>query len=238
MPNPPFLFCDTDSLAQFLILSLVRPFAHLYRAYGIRPAIVPEVEIELVSKRKWFAFKLEDRLTKAMAAGNIVGFDQGVLLAHTPQYTAAAAAAIHGEIQVIGKKYALRVHTGEAYTHAAATVLECPAMSNDWDAIETLAYHDLARPSPVLRTFDLVAFCFQTGALTLKECEQVRTGLLKMQEWVPEVFAHSSFEQGMRGFRPRLLDGGRDAIGLPGVTYPPHETLLRVAPTPVRGAGA
>ncbi|HEX7423856.1 MAG TPA: hypothetical protein VF311_08220 [Terriglobales bacterium] len=62
-------------------------------------------------------------------------------------------------------------------------------------------------PTPVLRSFDLLAFCFQNGLLELKACEAMRSELLRIGEGLPAAFKHASFENGLKSFAPRLRDG-------------------------------
>ena len=112
-----------------------------------------------------------------------------------------------GGFQSLGAQYEGRIHRGEAYSFAAAVTLEMPALSNDFSAIKTLEANMLTLPTPVLRSFDLLAFCFQNGLLELKACEAMRNELLKVGEGLPAAFKHASFEDGLRRFASRLRDG-------------------------------
>jgi hypothetical protein len=73
--------------------------------------------------------------------------------------------------QSLGAQYEGRIHRGEAFTFAAAVTLGLPALSNDFSAIKTLESNLLTLPTPVLRAFDLLVFCYQNGCLELKACE-------------------------------------------------------------------
>jgi hypothetical protein len=109
-----------------------------------------------------------------------------------------------GGLPSLGAQYEGHVHRGEAYTFAAAVTLGLPALSNDFSAIKTLEANFLSLPSPVLRAFDLLAFCHQSSCLELKACEEVRSELLKNNEGMPKAFMNASFEDGLKNFSPRL----------------------------------
>src|SRR2546425_8700904 len=71
MPNPRLLLCDTDSLIQLFLTRLVTkkllPLRVLRDEYGIQPAIVEEVETELMWTRRYkdqFAPELKKALAK------------------------------------------------------------------------------------------------------------------------------------------------------------------------------
>lgn len=89
--------------------------------------------------------------------------------------------------------------------------LGLPAVSNDFSAIKTLEANLLTLPTPVLRGFDLLAFCYQSGCLELKMCEGIRSELLKHGEGMPRAFMNASFENGLKNFSPRLRDGAGSA---------------------------
>ena len=82
-----------------------------------------------------------------------------------------------------------------------------PALSNDFSAIKTLEANLLTLPAPVLRGFDLLALCHQSGHLGLRDCEVVRSELSRNGEGMPKVFMNASFEDGLKNFSPRLRDG-------------------------------
>ena len=106
--------------------------------------------------------------------------------------------------QSLGALYYGHVGSGEAYTFAAALTLGMPALSNDFNAIRTLESNFHALPTPVLRTFDVLGFCYQSGCLELRVCEAVRSELLKNREGLPKAFMYASFQDGLKNFSPRL----------------------------------
>ncbi|MGH7205968.1 MAG: hypothetical protein ACREI2_07135 [Nitrospiraceae bacterium] len=216
MPNPPLLVCDTDALVQLLLVNELRPFRILKINYGIQPVIVPEVENELRVHRK-YRDQIEARLDKALTTGIIVVLDratiQACLASSESAIPTAAAQSTMERIQSLGAEYNVPVDLGEAYTLAAAVVLEVPALSNDRTALNSLNNADLAVPSPVLRTFDVIAFGSQVHLLSEADCELIRKALIREGEWVPKEFRSSSFAAGLPSFCARLLDRSALAVG-------------------------
>ncbi|HWW16060.1 MAG TPA: hypothetical protein VN310_15470 [Candidatus Dormibacteraeota bacterium] len=210
MPNPAVLLCDSDALIQFFLANEVRPFKTLRDLYGVQPAIVQEVDLEL----RWlgkYKDKFVHQLDKALKAD--------ILRVLDPVYfqsflSTSRVGASWAGFQSLGAQYEGHVHRGEAYTFAAGVTLGLPALSNDFSAIKTLEANFLSLPIPVLRAFDLLAFCHQSNCLELKECEAVRSELLKNKEGMPKAFMHASFEDGLKSFSPRLR------VGATGPTNP------------------
>ncbi|HEY4054771.1 MAG TPA: hypothetical protein VGL74_13560 [Terriglobales bacterium] len=203
MPNPPLLLCDSDALTQFFLADEIRPLKHLKESYGIQPTIVQEVDIEL----RWLG-RYRDRfvmqLDKTIKSGVLRVLDSVYFqsfLGHAP------VGASWTGFQSLGAQYYGYVGRGEAFTFAAGVDLGMPALSNDFSAIKTLEGNFLALPIPVLRSFDLVAFCYENGFLELRACEAVRANLRNEREGLPKPFMHASFEDGLKTFAPRLRDG-------------------------------
>jgi hypothetical protein len=221
MPNPALLFCDSDALAQFFIANELRPLKHLRDAYGIQPTIVQEVDLELRWLRK-HKDKFVQPLEKALKSNALHVLDPGrfqSLLGSAP------VGASWAGFQSLGAQYEGHIHRGEAYTFAAGVTLGLPALSNDFSAIKTLEANLLTLPTPVLRTFDLLALCFHAGCLELKACEAVRSQLLKNGEGLPKAFMHASFEDGLKHFAPRLQDG----VAAPGAVSQTYSATLHIA---------
>lgn len=191
--------------------------------------IVPEVEIELRSSRK-FGGRFDGTIRKAIGNGTIVVLDHATLMAHLTALgmPAASANATCSMMQSLGSQYYRRVGLGEAYTFAAGVVLQVPAISNDNDAITVLSRAVLQSPSPVLRVFDLIAFAYQISLLTEKVCDRFRSALLKEREGLPAEFKNASFVDGVNHCRVRLCDGAASSIGLPCANTPPHVKRLTV----------
>lgn len=229
MPNPPLLLCDTDALIQLLLINEVRLLRKLKTHYGIRPVIMPEVENELLVHKKHRRL-IEPILEKSLSSETLTLLNhthvQSVLTGSPAILPGTAIQSLLEKINELGSEYNLRVHIGEAYTFAAAVVLGVPAMSNDGNAVNTLLNHDLEVPSPVLRSFDLLAFGCQIGLLTMSECEKHRATLLQHAEPVPKEFSHASFSDGLSRFCVRLIDHGTAAVGTEGRQQIGHSRQL------------
>jgi len=221
MPNPPLLLCDSDALVQFLLANEIRPFRKLKDTYGIQSAIVQEVDLEM----RWLG-KHKDRfvplLDKALKGDVLRVLDPAYFQSFL---STAPVGASWASFQSLGAQYEGYVGRGEAYTFAAALSLGLPALSNDFNAIKTLEANLLTLPTPVLRGFDLLAFCYQSGCLELKACDGVRSELLKNNEGMPKAFMNASFEDGLKNFSPRLQDG---AAG-PAVAAATYSTVLHIS---------
>jgi len=203
VPNPPILPFDSDVLVQFFLARELRPLNILQKSYGIQPVIVTEVDLELRWLGKYKARFAPD-LDKALKNQLLRVLDQPLfqsLLSSAPPGASWAA------FQSLGSQHYRHVQHGEAYTHAAGVTLGLPVVSNDYDAIQTLEAQSFALPSPVLRGFDILAFCHDTGAMTLRECDDVRQELRRHNEGIPKPFMNASFGDGLKSFSCRLRDG-------------------------------
>jgi hypothetical protein len=210
--SPRLLPCDADALIQALLASNLSPLQILKAEFGIQPVIVPEVEIELASNRK-FGLRLSARVRKALANQTIRTLDSGVIQSYVGVSVLAAAGTL-AAIERLGLQHENHVDYGEAYTHAAALTLGTPAMSHDLSALVALEQAGLPVPNPVLRYFDLVVLGYQVGAMSEADCDRTRQELLAENEWLPRCFEHHSFRDGLRAFCPRLLSGKRPPVGL------------------------
>jgi hypothetical protein len=223
MSNPPLLLCDSDVLVQLFIANELRPLVELKKSYGIQPAIALEVDIEL----RWMS-KHKDRfvqqLDKALKSETLKKLDQALF--HSLLGGAKPGTSWAG-FQTLGAQYYGYIQRGEAYTHAAGVTLSLPVASNDFSAIQTLQAQMLTLPVPIIRSFDLLVFSYGAGILELKECDAARKELLKNNEGLPKAFRNSSFEDGMRSFSCRLVDGSSGASPPPS-TFSSVLTISRI----------
>ena len=227
MARPVVLPCDTDALIQLFLSKNIKPLQVLTN-YGIQPVIVPEVEIELASNRK-YSHRIQSDVRKSIASGLLRVLDKTTLATVLGGPAAAASAsATLTAIHTLGAQYQRYVDLGEAYTHSAAITLGTPSLSHDITALRALTNAGLATPDPVLRLFDLVALCYQTGDLSAGDCDLIRQTLSGESEWLPLAFKNTSFAGGIHKFCPRILDGTRATIGqaLPSITGPFSSRLL------------
>lgn len=223
MGNPQSLLCDSDVLTQLFLGNEIRPLKELKAKYGIQPLIVQEVETELRWMKK-FKDKFVPQLDKALKSTTLKVLDQPEFHSHLG--TAPVGASWTG-FQALGAQYQGYVGAGEAYTFAAGVTLGLPALSNDRSAIRVLEGKMLSVPTPVLRTFDLLAFCFHNGILEVKACESVRSELLKQLEGLPAAFKNVSFENGVKFFNTRLEDGAPRILAA-GAHYTSTLTITKI----------
>ncbi len=214
MPRPAFVFCDTDAVIQFLLAKEVRPFRLLRSKYSIQPLIVPDVEIELYSNRRFGAL-IAPELKKVLATDllRVLKMRDVESLYGESAAATAAAGAVMGEINKFGREYKKYVDLGEAYTHAAAVTIGVPALSHDRSALDVLTSAKLKVPNPVLRAFDLIALCYQAHEMSEHDCDAFRSTLIGHGEGVPRCFAHNSFAKGIIEFSPRIVDSAVPPVG-------------------------
>jgi hypothetical protein len=200
MPNPALLLCDSDALIQLFSVDDLRPLQELVRQFGIQPAITLEVDLEL----RWLG-KHKDRfvvpLDKALKHGTLIKLDQSRFQTYLGT---AAPGTSWNTYQALGAQYYGFVQRGEAYTHAAAVTLGMPALTNDQKAVIVLQGQMLRVAVPVLRSFDIFTFAYESGILDIKDCESIRSELLRIGEGMPGPFLHASFEDGAKKFPCRL----------------------------------
>ena len=220
MANPPLLLCDTDVLVQLFLAGELRPLIDLKKSYGVQPAVVLEVDLELRWVRK-YRDRFVPQLDKALRSETLKKLDVALfqsLLASAKPGTSWAS------FQALGAQYYGYVQLGEAYTFAAGLSLAVPAASNDFSAIQTLNAQMLVLPAPIIRCFDLLVFAHRTDILDMKACDKARSELLKNGEGLPKPFQNSSFADGMKSFVCRLLDGTQPA----GTAAPSYSSTLAI----------
>jgi hypothetical protein len=105
------------------------------------------------------------------------------------------------------------VDRGEAFSHAASSVLGLPIATGDMSAVNRLLREGFEIPWPILRFWDLVVFSLQTGDLDHKQCDRVRQRLQSIGDRAHSCFAGHSFTEGLRSFFARLVDGTRIEVG-------------------------
>ena len=234
-PNPDLLLCDTDSLIQ-LFLTIQRndnliPLRSLRGDYGIQPAIVAEVETELMWTKRYGA-RFVPPLKKAIGNGVIEVLNVTAFSNHVPSHLAKT---VFATFQSLGQEYGKYVDPGEAFTLAAAVTVNAPAMSNDKSALDVLQQNGMQLPSPVLRAFDLLCFGYQIGALEENSCDKARQELVRLKEHVPAPFQRASFSDGLTRFVPRILDGAATRVGAAyagGTGYAAQLVIAKKGTTP------
>jgi hypothetical protein len=233
MSNPALLFWDSDALIQILLTNAISPLKTLKAEYGIQSAVVPEVETEILSSRR-FA-RLAPSLKKAINTSVIEVLDNQTymaLLSKNNSLQTDAMGTSFADIQALGRRYNQRVDTGEAYTFAAALTLHQPAVSHDWSALQTLMTAGLPIPFSVLRTYDLIVFAHQIGLMAERDCDRFRKALVQDNEFVPKQQRAASFRDGLAFFEPRLIDASKSIMGIPPRRGGParHSSPLYISP--------
>lgn len=229
MTQPAIIVCDSDALIQLYIARLFPRLGVLVGRYGIQLTMVFEVRDEIEGMEK-FGAQLHHDFKKAVTGGVLAVLDEEFLAARFGPGASASGKALLNQIDSVGKRYYQHVDRGEAYTLAAASVLNQPALSHDFRALRVLDHYGLDVPSPVLRVFDLVVFLHQIQELTPADADKVRQALDRVQEGLPTEFRKRSFEDGLSSFEPRLIDDSRPTVGTPKVSGTSYRRPLFVRP--------
>jgi hypothetical protein len=209
--NPLFIIIDTSVLLQLIATDQFALLKFLRSEYKVQSAIVSAVESEtlhiLTTIRK---FRGRQDLFKKAVSNNTIGVIDRELLSTA---LGTGVDAILRQIDSEGQRFNLRVDRGEAYTHAAGSVLSAPVATNDYSAVNRLLRDDENIPRPLLRFWDLIVFGHQIGQLDDRSCDKIRQTLVSIEEWVPQCFIGRQFSVGLTEFYPRLVDGVASLIG-------------------------
>ena len=198
-PEVTFFF-DSDALLQILLAGQQQLFRILQEDFGVSSFLMSEVAVEVRSSKK-LAGLVKPQFEKALNGGGLkilTSSDLERLSGTTPPVVSL------GDIRALGKDYALYVDTGDAYTHAAGVLLNCPTVSNDMNALRSLAANSKRLPPNVFRSYDLFGFLLNEGYITVKTAEQVLKTMKTQLEWIPRCFLHSSFRDGLANLHCRL----------------------------------
>lgn len=201
--------CDSDALTQLFCSKHEWILKDLHVHYGLSFAVTEAVEAEMLRPNRRQAGCSQEGFKKALEMRLIE-----VLNARTlGLYTTANAHVIYDSIELLGQQYNRIIDRGEAYTHAAAHVLKCAALSNDWKAIRDCDRRGKEISHPTLRAYDLLVFLFQSGHITEKDCDGFRKALHEVGETPHSAFTNRKFREGLPGFHPRLVDPAHDPVG-------------------------
>jgi hypothetical protein len=209
--NPVFLIIDTSVLLP-LIATDQLPLLRRFRSeYQVQSVIVSAVESEtlhiLTTVRKFMG--RQEPFKKAIANNTISLIDRQLL----STVLGTGVDAILRQIDSEGQRFNLRVDRGEAYTHAAGSVLGAPVATNDYSAVNRLLRDDENIPRPIVRFWDLIVLAHQIGQLDGASCDKIRQTLVRIGEWIPPCFTARNFSAGLIDFYPRLVDGVATLIG-------------------------
>jgi hypothetical protein len=232
--NPPALLCDADSLIQLCLcdkkaLAVLRTLA---TDYAVQAVVTPEVETEVLSNRK-FGKQVTDPFQRALRNGVIRVFDYDSPARVVPELAGAVSAdpGAVASIRARAKLLNRYIHRGEAYTHAAAEAVGVPILSNDRDAILTRERVGYPCVTTVLRAFDIVVFGLQISQLSIRDCEEFRSKLERLDS-VPRAFRHVAFEAGLPSFASRLVDTDSASICASNQGRRPFEKTIEITRRP------
>ncbi len=208
-PNPRFLLADTSSILPLAIGGCLPTLKRLHSEYGIKTLITEKVEMEVRwhvnENQKFIGFK--DPVYRALEHKLLSVLDDRFAEAHGLGYEFLDDVDIASRrLQGIG------VDEGEAYTHAAATALGVPALTNDTAALRKLDKNGDVFPGAI-RCFDIIGFAFQVNFLTNAMCDEARLCMIRANEGIERVFRHRSFTEGLTHFYLRLVDGNSSPVG-------------------------
>jgi hypothetical protein len=117
------------------------------------------------------------------------------------------------QIEAEGERLYSIVDRGEAFSHAASSVLDAPIATNDTSAVYRLIRGKENVPRPILRFWDLIVLCYQIDMLTEGDCDRIRQVLERIGERLPACFDRRAFRDGLPGFYARLADIDRTLVG-------------------------
>ncbi len=211
--NPPLILLDTSVLIQVIASEQLQLLRCLRSEYDIQPTIVKAVESEtihlLTTNRKFMG--RQESLRKAIANNTIRIVDRPLL----DSLGGAGVEAILKQIDSEGQRLSLRVDRGEAYTHAASSILAAPVATNDFSAVRRLIRDNENVPRPVLRFWDLVVLGHQIERLDDVSCDMIRKCLVSLQESIPQCFSGKKYSAGLPEFYQRIVDGESPILGAP-----------------------
>ncbi len=203
------IVCDTDALTQIFCTKHEAVLKQLHTQFGIRFAITEAVETEMFRPNRRHADCCRDGFQKAL--------DTGLITVLTPRtlglFTSNNPFVTYDSMELLGQKYHGVIQRGEAYSHAAAHVLKCAVLSNDWKAIRDADRLGLVLEHPTFRVYDLLVFLYQSDEFAEKACDGFRKALHDVDESPHSAFANRKFREGLPGFYPRLINPEFQIVG-------------------------
>lgn len=203
------IVCDTDALTQIFCTKHETILRQLHTQFGLRFAVTEAVEVELFRPNRRHADCCRDGFQKALDLGLITVLSPRTL----GQFTSTNPFVTYDSMELLGQKYNRVLHRGEAYSHAAAHVLKCAVLSNDWSAVRNADRLGLVLEHPTFRVYDLVVFLYQSSELTEKACDGFRKALYDVDEAPHNAFVNRKFREGLPGFYPRLVNPEIEILG-------------------------
>lgn len=203
------IICDTDALTQIFCTKHETILKQLHVQFRIEYAVTEAVEAELLRPRRRHSECTRDGFQKALDTGLITILSPRTL----GQYTSNNPFVTYDSIELLGQQYNRIIQRGEAYTHAAAHVLKCAVLSNDWKAIRDADRSGLVFDHPTFRVYDLLVFLYQCGECEEKLCDGFRKALHEVDEAPHSAFANRKFRDGLPNFYLRLVNPEFEIVG-------------------------
>ncbi|RPJ57196.1 MAG: hypothetical protein EHM23_21320 [Acidobacteria bacterium] len=229
MGNPAFLLCDTDALIQIYLTQRSDLLEYLRRSFSVQPAVVPEVEIEIRNNGQ-YGRRFEPVFLRGMQSGQMVVLDDVRVCTFLSSKGIVDPETVFYRVLAEGNVNSSHVQRGEAFSHALASSLGLPLMSNDGDALRVLARLNRPLAIPTIRFMDLVVFAFGQGVIRENDCQSIVRILRGAHEYVPRAFIPGvgGFAHCSQSFSCRLAE----AESGQQITEPqqPHHTLYLTIP--------
>jgi len=222
--NPKLIVVDTSVLLQLIATDQRVVFRRIRTDFGIQAAIARAVESEaFYHLEKVAKFRgRQEQLKKALGNGTLAAVDYSLLAPLLGSGTESWLRQIDAE----GERLYSIVDRGEAFSHAASSVLGVPIATNDTSAVYRLIRGNENVPRPIIRFWDLIVLCHQIEMLTEGDCDRIRQVLEKIGERLPACFSRRSFRDGLPEFYARLADIDRPVVGAIGPQERLDERLL------------
>jgi hypothetical protein len=210
-PNPKLIIVETSVLLQTIGTDSLTVFRRIRTEFGIQAVIVQAVESEAFYHLENVAkFRgRQEQLRKALGNGTLATVDHNLL---APLFGSGADSWLR-QIESEGERFYSIVDRGEAFSHAASSVLSAPIATNDTSAVYRLIRGKENVPRPIIRFWDLIVLCYQIDMLTEGDCDRIRQALERIGERLPACFTRRSFRDGLPNFYSRLTDIDRPVVG-------------------------
>lgn len=209
---PEIILVDSSSLLPLIYCGHGKLLRSIAGQYGIQFAVVQAVRSE-VQRRLQPPSKFAGRqeaFRKAIENGTVLVLDEDAMKARWGCLWETLFCRCNQEGE---RLYYAGLDRGEAYTYAASLALGLRVVNNDISAIRRLRKEESNIPVPYLRLWDVLLFGLQAGILSIKECDDTRSLLLRLNEGLPVCFKNASVEAGLVGYFCRLVDGSKSRLG-------------------------
>lgn len=210
--NPDLILIDSSSLLPLIYCLQGRLLRLIKEGYGLQFGIVQAVNSEVqrrLNPPSKFAGR-QEALRKAVENRTLIVLHEDWMKARYDPLGVPLFRSCNEKGEVL---HCAGLDRGEAYTYGASLVLRLLVVNDDNSALRRLRRDESDVPVPHLRFWDLLVFGLQSGLLAEKECDVVRSQLLRLSETLPDCFRKSSVHDGLHGFFCRIIDPTKPPIG-------------------------